>query len=162
MPVREILSYLALWSTTGAVLFSLFVVYVFRSGLAYAARRRDGTLKEKIPLRGYVSMASFLLAVVGFFLAANYFGLARNAIRPGFWTLLALNYGLYLILFLFDTVFIDGIVLALWRPGFLRLPEEIGSESMRVHILRSLPVGLVFGALLAAVGTVFSHYVIMR
>ena len=45
----------------------------------------------------------------------------------------ALNLGLYLLLFLFDTIVIDGFVIGSWHPAFLQLPEAMGADSMRVH-----------------------------
>jgi hypothetical protein len=46
-----------------------------------------------------------------------------------------LEFGHYLILFMFDAVVIDDLVLSVRRPGFLQLPEAIGAESMKKHIL---------------------------
>jgi hypothetical protein len=49
MAAIEIMRYLLIWGTIGAVLFSFFVIFVFRSGIAYTARNEDGLLKEIIP-----------------------------------------------------------------------------------------------------------------
>ena len=54
MTMIEILRYLLVWGTIGAVLFSFFVIFMFRSGIVYSARNEDGLLKEKIPLAGYL------------------------------------------------------------------------------------------------------------
>lgn len=159
MSVKDALAYLAVWSLIGALLFSLFVVFVFRSGVVYASRKKDGTLKEEMPLRGYVAMFSTLLAIVGFLVTANYLGLARKHVSVGFGTLFVLNLTLYLILFVFDTVFIDGFVLGYWRPGFLHLSEDMGRESMKEHITRSIPVGILFGLLIAGLSTAISCFI---
>ena len=68
-----------------------------------------------------------------------------------------MNFGHYLLLFLFDTLVIDGLVLAVWRPAFLRLPDAMGGESMKRHMLLSIPVGTVAGIGLSAVSTVISY-----
>lgn len=162
MTINDALAYLAFWSLIGAILFSLFVVFVFRSGAVYVARKKDGTLKDKIPLSGFLIMAGFLLAVVAFFVTANLFGLARKQITVDFGTLFALNYALYLILFAFDTLFIDGFVLSYWRPGCLRLSRELGKVSMRKHIVKSLPIGTGFGLLFTGLTTAVSYFSIMR
>jgi hypothetical protein len=135
MPLRDALTFLGLWSLIGAGLFSIFVVFVFRSGLVNTARKEDGTLKERIPLRCPLVMAAFLLAIVGFLVLAYGLSLAPRMSRLGLWDLFLLDYLLYVILFLFDTRFIDGFVLGVWRPRFLHLPEVLGRESMRQHML---------------------------
>jgi hypothetical protein len=89
-------------------------------------------------------------------------GLPRGAwcVRPdfGFGHLFLLNYGHYLMLFLFDTAVIDGLVLGVWRPGFLRLPDAMGGESMKKHILISIPIGVVAGLGLSAISTAVSYF----
>jgi hypothetical protein len=161
MSSNDVLIYLVLWSLIGAFLFSLFVLFVYRSGVVYISRKQDGTLKEEIPLRGYLVSFGFLLAIVGFLFLANYLGLARKSIRLGFMDLMLLNLALYLVLFLFDTLFIDAFVLGYWRPAFLQLPEETGLDSMRVHILKSIPVGTLFGILIAVLSTAISFFTLM-
>lgn len=150
------------WSLVGAAVFSAFVLVAFRSGLVYTSRKEDGTLKEKVPLRGLITMAVFLMAIVGYLVLANYLGLVRENITLGFGSLFLLNLTLYLILFLFDTVFIDGFVLAYWRPNFLHLSDQLGRESMREHILRSIPVGVIFGLLIAGLSTAISYATFIR
>ena len=119
MSPGEIITYLVTWGIIGAVLFSFFIIFVFRSGVVYNTRNEDGLLKEKIPLRGYLTSGLFVLSIVGFLVLANYFGLVRQNLQPSFAALYMLNLLLYLILFLFDTIVIDGLVLGYWRPTFL-------------------------------------------
>jgi hypothetical protein len=98
----------------------------------------------------------------GFQVISNYFSLVQLSFILNFWHLFILNYGVYLILFLFDTFFIDGYVLAIWRPGFLHLPDEMGKESMKKHILISIPVGLGIGVLLTTISTATSYILWMQ
>jgi hypothetical protein len=161
MSPDEIIIYLATWGIIGAVLFSFFVIFVFRSGIVYTTRNEEGLLKENIPLRGYLTPGLFVLSIVGFLVLANYFGLARQNFRLSFGALYLLNLLLYLILFLFDTIVIDGLVLGYWRPAFLQLPEAMGWDSMKVHIIKSVPVGAFFGLLIALVSATISYYTMM-
>ena len=157
MALRDVFDYLALWSAIGFALFSAYVVVVFRTGLVYTARNDDGTLREHLPASGQVNMLALLVAIVGFQVLANYLGIAREGHRVSFLSLYLLNLAHYLVLFLFDTLIIDGFVLAVWRPSFLQLPEAMGRESMKSHMLRSIPVGLVAGIALSAFGTAISY-----
>jgi hypothetical protein len=162
MSTREIAHFLILWSASGASGFLILVVFLFHSGLVFSARKRDGTLKGKIPLRGILTMAAFLAIIIGFFLLADYRGVVQPGQDLGYSDLYLLNYGLYVILFIFDTLIIDGLLLSLWRPGFLKLPDELGKESMKTHILKSLPVGMVAGLVLAAIATSASWMIWLR
>ena len=62
----------------------------------------------------------------------------------------------YLVLFLYDTLVIDGLVIGVWRPSFLRLPDAMGRQSMKRHMLVSIPAGLLIGAALTAISTAVS------
>jgi hypothetical protein len=158
MTVVAIIQYLLIWGIIGAVLFSMFVVFVFRSGIVYTARNKDGLLKDSIPLAGYLASAGFLVLVMLFLLAANYFGLYLRGYQLSFWSLLTINLALYLLLFLYDTLVIDGLVLGYWRPDFLHLPQAMGAESMRTHIRKSLVPGLLFGLVVALVCSAITFY----
>ena len=158
----NLLGYLTLWGALGIVLFSAFVVVAFRTGLVFTARKDDGTLKREIPLRGVFAMAIMPLTLIGLHLLSNYYGLFLKGISTGFWPLFLLNYGVYTIFFVYDTLVIDGIVLGIWRPKILRLPDVMGKESMRKHILVSLPVGIFLGAILTLTSTGISYSLWMK
>jgi hypothetical protein len=162
MNLESAFYYLVIWSAVGFVAFSLYVLVVFRSGLVYTTRKQDGTLKKRIPLIGYLNMLAFLIIIIGFQFLANYLGLARRNVSADYLPLFLLNYGHYLILFLFDSLVIDGLVLSVWRPGFLHLPNAMNSESMKKHILISIPVGLVSGIVLAGLSTLASYFLLFR
>jgi hypothetical protein len=162
MTLAETLSYLGIWSLIGAAIFSAFVVFAFRTDLVYAARKDDGMLKDRIPVRGYLAMVAFLLTIIGFLVLANACGLARRAFSISLGRLFVLNFALYLILLLYDTLVIDGLVLGLWRPAFLQLPDALGWESMKEHMLHSIPVGLAFGVILAGVSAILSFFTVFQ
>jgi len=71
-----------------------------------------------MPLAGYLASGGFLVLILLFLVTANYIGLYRAGYQLGFWGLYALNLGLYSILFLHNTLFIDGLVIGYWRPAF--------------------------------------------
>ncbi|MEJ2551102.1 MAG: hypothetical protein P8Z42_07420 [Anaerolineales bacterium] len=150
--------YLIVWSAVGAFAFCIYVFAVFRGGLVYTARKQDGTLKERIPLSGILNMLLLLLIIVGFQILANYYGLARSGLTIPFMVLFLLNFVHYIILFLFDTLVIDGLVIGVWRPEFLRLPDDMGAESMKKHMLKSIPVGIVAGVALTVISTAISYF----
>jgi hypothetical protein len=153
---------LALWSAVGCALFSIFVVVAFRTGLVHTARRQDGTLKRRIPLRGALAMLIIPIAILLLQLAGNYLGLARRGLSFAFGPLYLLNLVHYLILLLYDTLVIDGVVLAKWRPSFLNLRDDMGRDSMGRHMLISIPIGTIFGAVIALITTRLSLTFLFR
>lgn len=157
MTGSEFLSFLVTWGLIGCAAFSVFVVVAFRTGLVYTARKDDGTLKDRIPLQGILAMSILPVGLIGLHLVSNYFGLVKRAIALDYWYLFLINYSVYLVFFIYDTLVIDGFVLAIWRPALLRLSDAIGRGSMRKHILISLPIGLLTGALLSLCSTALSH-----
>lgn len=157
MSTAVILNYLGLWSLIGAIAFSLIVIYLFRSGSVYNARTEEGHLKEKMPLRGILSMLIFLIVVVAFIAATNYISLISKGVEITFWSLLLLNFALIAILVVYDSLVIDWFVIGFWRPAFLNLPDAMDKEQMNVHLKRTLvvapPISLLIAVLSAGVTT---------
>lgn len=150
MSTALIVTYLLLWSLIGAFTFSIIVFYLFRSGRVYDARNEEGHLKKEMPLKGLLTMLTFLVLVASFMTLSNYLSLVRMGIALSFWPLFGLNLALILILIVYDTLVIDWWVIGHWRPHFLQLPETMGREQMKVHIRRSFVVAPLFALLLAA------------
>lgn len=151
------LSYLLIWGLIGCVLLFVLVVVLFRTRVVYTARKQDGTLKDEIPLSGKISMLIIPVSLTIFLLLTNKISLVEKDLILNFWQIFMLNFGLYLILYLFDTFFIDGFTLAIWRPGFLKIPDEMGRESMRKHIVVSLPIGLILGVFFTIIPSIVSY-----
>mgnify|MGYP001137477776 CR=1 FL=1 len=75
MTVLDVLAYLGVWGAFGCGAFSLFVVLAFRTGLVWTARDPAGSLKERIPLKGYLAMLTVPVGVVSLLVLSNCFGL---------------------------------------------------------------------------------------
>jgi len=162
MLTSEIISYLLTWGIIGCVLFSIFVVFAFRSGLVYTAREDDGLLKKRIPLIGVFAMSIIPLSLLGLHLISNYVNLVCKNITLNFLPLYLLNYGLFSILFIYDSLVIDGYVISVWRPPILNIPDAMGIETMKKHILVSIPLGLFLGAVLTFIATSLSYFAWMK
>jgi hypothetical protein len=137
------------WSATGAAAFSLVVIYLFRSGRVYDARTEEGHLKQRMSLRGLLTMLSFMALVVAFITMTNVLSLVCRGIEPRFWSLFGLNLSLILVLIVYDSLVIDWLIIGHWRPRFLNLPKAMDKEQMKEHIRRTFIVGPLFALLLA-------------
>ena len=65
------LSYLFIWGLNGCVLFFILVFALFCTGVVYTARKRDGILRDEIPLSGKFAMLIIPLCLTHFLLLAN-------------------------------------------------------------------------------------------
>ena len=158
MAFADVVRYLLQWGLIGSAVFSIFVIVVFRTGIVYTAREDDGTLKGKMPTSGLLSMLVTLLGIIALQVLANYYGLFKAGFDLSFIQLYLLNFAYYLILFAYDTFVIDYLVISLWRPSFLKIPTAMDRESMKEHITKSIPVGLIAGILLSGISTLVAFY----
>ena len=145
--------YAAQWGTLGSAVFSVMVYLFFQTGLVFTARDQEGKLKRDMPLSGYVSMSVVLFGVLGI----QMYGFAHSGIVvAGFVDVFVLNYALYLFLLLYDTFVIDILVLCIWKPDFLDMPEGEGFTSIRHHLRTLIP-----GSVAGFVGTFISTTLIV-
>lgn len=160
MTPLELLLYLFIWGSIGSTIFTLFVIVVFRTGLVWKTRNEDYKFKKKIPIIGYIAMASIPVGIISLQILANYLSLNPQTYSPDFMTLFVINYLLYLILFLYDTLIVDLLVLGIWKPAFLKLPNPTDdNSSIKTHILISIPIGMIFGGIFTLISTLISfHY----
>ncbi|MFX1253253.1 MAG: hypothetical protein ACFFCZ_16715 [Promethearchaeota archaeon] len=159
MSVLEILWYFGLWGVIGCVLFTFFVILVFRTGLVWTTRsKEDYHFKENIPLKGRLLILVIPVAIILLQVFANFFSLRLQNISLDLIGLFLLNYGLYFVLFLYDTLVIDLLILGVWHPAFLNLPDVKGdTPSIKQHLKLSLPAGIVTGLALTLVSTLISY-----
>ena len=157
MSIQEILRTLGLWTLIGAVVFSITVIFLFRSNLVYAARTESGHFKEKMPIQGYLTTGSFLALIIGFLVMGNYFSIVRPQFQPSFWGIFGLNLGVMLLLVVYDSVVIDWVVIGTWRPPFLNLPPAMDREQMKVHLKRTLVASPIFSIALAGIASLCTY-----
>jgi len=150
MTPSQIINYLILWTLVGAVIFSLIVIYLFRSDRVYDSRTEEGHLKERMSLKGLLTMLSFLVLIVAFITFTNFISLVSQGVYQKFWPVFGLNLVLIIILIIYDSLVIDWLVIGHWRPAFLQLPEAMDKDQMVEHIRRTLYVAPFFALLLAA------------
>jgi len=156
MKIADIFSYLLFWGLIGCCLFNVYVMLVFRTGIVYTARHKDGTLKKKASVSGIVNSLLLLDCILGIQVASNYFGLASRRTEISFAGLYLLNYALYIVLVIYDTLVIDYLVIVKWRPKFLMIPEAMNAQSMRQHIIASIPIAPAIGLVLTALSTLIA------
>ena len=157
MKIGNIFSYLLFWGLIGCCLFNVYAIIVFRTGIVYTARHKDGTLKKKASISGILNSLTLLGCLLGLQVASDYFGLKLRRMEVSFTGLYLLNYALYIVLVIYDTLVIDYLVIVKWRPKFLMIPEAMNAQSMRRHIIASIPIAPAIGLLLTALSTSIAY-----
>jgi len=137
--MKSVILNTALWFLAGVALLNSIVYLVYRTGLVYAARNRDGTLKQKQTWKGVLSMAGMFILIVLFLVSFDRVTFASKS--ANFFTVFLANFILALMLILYDSFFIDLFVLGKWKPEFLRIPEEVILQSMRYHVKKQFTMG---------------------
>jgi hypothetical protein len=141
--LTHLLGNMAIWGVLGACLLNVIVVVVYRTGLVHTARKKDGTLKRKVPIAGLLIMLAMLLLTVAFIVLFDYSTFSPHQ-PSGVAEVLLVNFAFVLLLVLYDSLVIDILVLGLWRPAFLHLPAELTLESMVFHVKKQFTVGWLF------------------
>ena len=131
---------IVIWFLIGAFFLNIVVLAVFRTGVVYKSRGKDGTLKKKIPFVGILSFLIMLILIVTFFTAFDFF-IFRNTNQVQYIWVLSMNLSLMLLLDFYDVLVIDILILTKWRPGFLKLGKELTSDSMKFHVKKQLTAG---------------------
>lgn len=144
------------WGLIGIVGFTLMVVFYWKIGAFTSARDENGKLRKPIPIKGIISMLSVLVAGIGFMVLADYFVLYGNGVSLGYGKLYLMNFGLFAILLLFDTFVIDILVLVVWHPAFLKLPDGEVFTSVKHHLKTLIP-GTLWGGVLSLIGTTIAY-----
>jgi hypothetical protein len=137
-------------SVIAILIFTIFVIFVFRTGLVWKSRNKDGLLKKKHSLASVLSM---LILPAGFIVLQVIFSRLTFEATDHISIVLSMNFMLFAILFIYDSLVIDYLVLSLWRPDWLKIPSTLNKDSMKKHILISIPIGTIIGAVMTLIST---------
>jgi hypothetical protein len=153
----NIISNIIIWFLIGACFLNIITLYVFRTGLVYKSRKKDGTLKKKMSIKGFLSFLIMSILILIFFLAFDYF-VFRDIGQIKYIWVLSVNLVLLLLLDLYDAYVIDFLVLTKWRPGFLKLNEELTPDSMRFHIKKQFTAGWIIKIPLILISSILFYF----
>jgi hypothetical protein len=139
------------WGAIGVVVFTVMIALAAKTRAFELVRDEEGKLRKDPSPAGKLLKAGFAVVLIGFFLLANYFGLASGS-PMRFVEIFVHDLLVYLIILLYDTFVIDILVIVLWHPDFLHLPDTEGFTSTAFHLKTLIPgtlYGLIFSAIVA-------------
>jgi len=132
MSAADLIRFVLRWGVTGSLLLAAYLIIAWQTA--------------------FFGLLRSILMYVAIMVVADMQDLAPGFTRPTFSSLLAYNYTLYIFWLLFDTLVIDILLVAVWHPGFLKLPSREPHGSVSYH-LRTIPRGLILGMPVTLVGT---------
>ena len=148
----EFWTYVGKWSLVGAAGFTILLILAKVTKAFQLVRDEEGLFRKPMPLGGWMALAGFVLTIFLFLIAAAYFGLHMKGMSLSFWTLWLMNFMTFFTLLLFDTIIIDILILVLWHPAFLKLPDMDVCTSISFH-LKTMLFGTIFSIASSFIGS---------
>ncbi len=141
------MNYLLVWGVIGSILFTILVGVFFLTGIIYAAVENPDPKTKK---KGMIGSLIILIGIIFVQSISTIISLDSNLDNADFIGIFVLNYALYLLLFLYDTLIIDIVILVKWHPDFLQLPDEEVFNSATYHLKTLIP-GSIIGLAVTAI-----------
>lgn len=139
MAMTRALIYVAI----SCLIFNFVVVYFFRAGFVSSTRDKRGRIKQDLSLRDKLPMITFALAVVG--ITVGYIYYVMDGFDLDLLTIFLHAIAYVLVMTTYDSLVIDLLVIGLWRPKMLKIPEGVMTmKDMVDHVKLTYTFGLVF------------------
>lgn len=146
------------WSIGICIVFDFIVVYLFRSGIVARTRDERGELRKRMRFRDKMPILIFMLGIVGGILL---YDISVIPAGTSLWGVGLWNFCMIIALVLYDSLIIDLLVIGVWRPPFLHLPDHYNMESMIRHVKKTFIVGWIFIIPLTVIPSVLYYYLIV-
>lgn len=153
MTADSLFQFVLRWGVTGSLLLAAYLIITWQTGFFGLLRTEPDTARRRAPRASLLAGIGSILMYIVLMVVADMQDLVGDGVEQAFSSLLAYNYTLYIFWLLFDTIFIDILLVTVWHPSLLRLPEPEAHGSVAYH-LRTIPRGLVLGMPVTLVATV--------
>jgi hypothetical protein len=131
---------IAIFFSAGCILLLLLTSIVYKTGLVHKTRDTAGHLKKRQSATGIIMVIVFLL-IISFFVLFQLLSFNSNS---SFLEILLWTFALMILLVLFDSFFIDLLLIGKIRPSFLDIPEETTFDTMKIHVRKTFSIGWIF------------------
>ena len=155
MLAADLVWFVLRWGLIGGIAVTVYLVGVWQLGFIPSVRNESGGSPRAVLVAAVVTGAGSLLLYTVLLVMADVRDLLEGGIDLPFARLYALNFLVYLFWLFYDTFVIDILLVSVWHPAFLRLPEQQAHGSVAYH-LRTIPRGLILGAFVSGVATSIS------
>ena len=159
MNLAWLVDFVVTWGLIGSGVITLWLLGAWATGLLGEARANSTDVRERLGAPGIVGV---VVSIILYLVLIGVADVAGIGTREGlsFGRLWAINYLVFFFWLIFDTLIVDIVLVTLWRPRFLKLPDPAAHGSVAYH-LSTIPRGMVFGVLVSLVGTSVSWFVLL-
>jgi hypothetical protein len=145
---------IAIFFLTGSILLVLLTIIVYKTGLVHKTRDTAGHLKKQQSITGVMIMVVVLLLIISFFVLFQLLSFNSKSSYP---EMLLWTFTLMILLVLFDSFFVDLLLIGKIRPPFLNIPEETTFDTMKTHVKKTFTIGWVFIAPVVLISTLTAY-----
>ena len=137
----------------GSLCFFVVLVVVSRTKIFEAVRDEEGNFRKGMSLKGLFGMGMMLALFVSIFWFSSV-ELAEKYIEPSFLVIWLNAFIVFFIIHLFDLIVIDWLLIIVWHPKFLNLPDTDYYTKLKPHIegfFRGIPLGVTLTLVVSAI-----------
>ncbi|NER13063.1 hypothetical protein GWK08_06410 [Leptobacterium flavescens] len=138
----------------GCLIFMLWILFFSYSGMAKAVRDREGNFTGKLNWKSVLAFSIFIAFLFGIMHFGNVRLINHLGQDPGLWTLWLNSFGIFFTVHLFDLIVLDYLIIVVWHPAFLKLPDTDYYRKLRPHLIgffKGIPLGIASSFLTAVV-----------
>ncbi len=141
----------------GCFLLLILTITVYRTGLVHETRDSSGHLQKKQSIFGFLIIAIVFILMISFFIIFQVFSFNANST---FLEIVTGTSSLIILLVLFDSLFIDLLLIGKIRPSFLNIPSKTTLETMKIHIIKTFTIGWVFIIPIILISSLITYFII--
>jgi hypothetical protein len=141
----------------GIILLLALTFTVYRTGIVHKTRDSAGHLRKKQSLSGSIILLIVFVLIVTYFLV---FQIVTFNTESKFTEMVLGTSILMGLLLLFDSFFIDLILIGRIRPSFLNLPSQTTLRTMRIHVIKTFTLGWIFIIPIIFVSSLIAYWIL--
>ena len=143
--------------SVGILLLLILTIIVYRTGWVHKTRDSAGQLKKKQSIPGLIMMFTIFGLIISFFIIFQILTFKENS------TFIEIIIGtsiLMILLLLFDSIFIDLLLIGKIRPLYLHIPAETTIKTMKLHVIKTFTIGWIFIIPIILISSVISYFIL--
>jgi len=141
----------------GCFSLMLLTLIAYKTGLVHKTRDSAGHLKKKQSISGFIIMIIIFFLMTSFF---NLFQILSFNNKSNYLEIVLWSSILILLLILFDSLFIDLLLIGKIRPSFLHIPDETTIDTMRIHVKRTFTIGWIFVIPIVLISSLITYFIL--
>lgn len=130
----------------GCIVFTGFLLLMSYSGIASAMRDEEGKFIKEKNFKSVLGAIMFLCFLFGLLFFANIKYTNSLSTKPELIDLWINSLGVFFIVHIYDLIVLDYLIIIIWHPKFLNLPNTGYYRSFRPHVIgffKGIPLGII-------------------